>query len=155
MSTTPQQSKPRTRTAEQKAKRAAAERERRKRPEVKARQREHWDAWAKKNPDYKEPKTPPRVQRTRSLKHKYGLTGDAWDDLFNKQGCVCALCGADAPGGHGSWHTDHCHETGAVRGILCHHCNLMLGNARDNVTTLSNAIEYLKKYGESTQSAQR
>lgn len=66
--------------------------------------------------------------------------------MFAAQGCVCAICGANAPGGHGGWHTDHCHNTDRVRGILCHHCNLMLGNARDNNHTLAKAIDYLGKH---------
>ena len=38
---------------------------------------------------------------------------------------------------------DHCHETGKIRGILCHLCNNLLGNARDNTTILASAIDYL------------
>ncbi|MCK9459672.1 MAG: endonuclease VII domain-containing protein [Proteobacteria bacterium] len=38
---------------------------------------------------------------------------------------------------------DHDHTTGNVRGVICHHCNVMLGHAQDNVDTLINAIKYL------------
>jgi hypothetical protein len=38
---------------------------------------------------------------------------------------------------------DHCHVTGKIRGVLCHHCNSGLGFMRDNTNYLSNAIEYL------------
>ncbi len=41
---------------------------------------------------------------------------------------------------------DHCHETGLPRGLLCQHCNSMLGFARDETTILENAIKYLEKY---------
>jgi hypothetical protein len=39
---------------------------------------------------------------------------------------------------------DHCHTTGAVRGILCHHCNLLLGHAKDAEDTLLSAVTYLR-----------
>lgn len=41
--------------------------------------------------------------------------------------------------------TDHDHETGLVRGTLCHHCNLLLGHADDNLVILRNAMRYLKR----------
>jgi hypothetical protein len=43
---------------------------------------------------------------------------------------------------------DHDHETKDVRGILCRRCNLALGQFRDNVELLENAVKYLKKYGK-------
>jgi len=46
---------------------------------------------------------------------------------------------------------DHCHITGQVRGLLCSECNLMLGKAKDNITTLQNAIDYLSEYSQASQ----
>ena len=40
---------------------------------------------------------------------------------------------------------DHSHETGKVRGLLCHNCNMLLGHSKDNINTLENAIMYLNK----------
>jgi len=42
-------------------------------------------------------------------------------------GGTCDLCGAGQPGGHGTWHVDHNHSTGVVRGAVCYLCNSMLG----------------------------
>jgi hypothetical protein len=39
---------------------------------------------------------------------------------------------------------DHDEKTGLVRGLLCHHCNVMLGHARDDIPTLESAVEYLE-----------
>ena len=39
---------------------------------------------------------------------------------------------------------DHCHETGKIRGLLCHNCNRALGLFKDNVEFLERAILYLK-----------
>jgi len=43
---------------------------------------------------------------------------------------------------------DHCHTTGDIRGFICSPCNSMLGYAKDNITTLQNAIQYLKDHYE-------
>jgi hypothetical protein len=82
------------------------------------------------------------------LKTRYGITQEDWERLFDEQGRVCGICSSSAHSDHRDWHTDHDHATGEVRGILCARCNHLLGHARDNVTTLSNAIEYLKKHGQ-------
>ena len=74
---------------------------------------------------------------------KYGITSAEWDTLFTKQGKKCAICRADEPGGKFAWHTDHCHDTKRVRGILCHNCNHGLGMFRDDVARLRTAINYL------------
>lgn len=84
----------------------------------------------------------PDEMKSKDLLRRYGITLEQRDALFTSQGSVCAVCASDTPGGKG-WHVDHCHRTQAVRGILCHHCNLMLGNAKDNPATLAAAITYL------------
>jgi hypothetical protein len=45
---------------------------------------------------------------------------------------------------NGPWVIDHCHETDAFRGWLCHKCNRSLGGFDDSVDILSRAIKYLK-----------
>ena len=77
---------------------------------------------------------------------KYGLTAEAWDALFEAQGRSCAVCQSTDPRAKRGWHVDHCHETGAVRGILCAGCNTGLGHFRDDIDALSKAIAYLKRY---------
>ncbi len=90
--------------------------------------------WKKKNP---------ASTKNSLLKFKYGVTLKEWDKRFAEQGNRCRICFATEPGGKYSWHTDHDHATGRIRGILCCHCNRMLGGARDNPETLQKAIEYL------------
>lgn len=86
-----------------------------------------------------------RTNRKRSLKYNHGLTLEEYEQLLRKQDNKCAICETSSPGTrHGVFHVDHNYETGYVRGLLCHPCNLMLGNAKDNLTTLNRAVQYLK-----------
>lgn len=75
----------------------------------------------------------------------YGMTLEDHSALFASQGSVCAICNSVEHGSRG-WHTDHCHKKNIVRGILCHHCNIILGNAKDNTDILASAISYLKDF---------
>lgn len=78
-------------------------------------------------------------------KREYGLDKKTWSDLFISQDSCCAICGiTESNDRNGEWHTDHCHKTDIVRGILCKNCNCLLGFAKDNIKTLEKAIEYLK-----------
>jgi len=52
---------------------------------------------------------------------KYGLTFDAMKALLEHP---CSACGAEVNGRE--QHVDHCHDTGQVRGVLCHNCNTVL-----------------------------
>lgn len=87
----------------------------------------------------------PHVFRASWLRNKYGLTQEAWDILFTSQGNRCAICKSDKPGSARGWHTDHCHETNNVRGILCRSCNTGLGKFKDDHKLLEYAIDYLRK----------
>jgi hypothetical protein len=87
-------------------------------------------------------------ERSYTLK-KYGLTIDTFDAMLSAQGHNCACCKRKSPGGaHDSWHVDHCHSTGAVRGLLCYHCNVGIGHLGDNLNGLIQAVEYLRKHYE-------
>ena len=83
------------------------------------------------------------TNRKCQLKAKYGITPDEYERIFSTQGGACAICGTTSPVGRGEFHVDHCHSTGKIRGLLCHHCNVGLGNFRDSTQTLTQAISYL------------
>lgn len=87
----------------------------------------------------------PDVNRRKQLKYKYSLSLEQYSQMLEEQGHACAICGTTKPEGRG-WHVDHNHDTGAVRSILCSHCNLGLGHFRDNCATLKAAITYLEKH---------
>jgi len=73
---------------------------------------------------------------------RYRLTPDDYNTLLFKQGGGCAICGK-SPDQVTSFHVDHCHDTGRVRGLLCAKCNLLLGHADDSTQRLRRAIAYL------------
>ena len=77
------------------------------------------------------------------LKRKFGIGLNEYNLLLESQDYGCVICGTKKPGGRGNFHVDHCHKTGRVRGLLCHHCNVSLGGFRDDPTLLYNAIDYL------------
>jgi len=41
-------------------------------------------------------------------------------------------------------YVDHCHKTGAVRGLLCPSCNSVLGMFNDDTALFARAIDYLE-----------
>lgn len=84
-----------------------------------------------------------KSERKRKLK-RYGLTEETYEALLVSQNNLCAIC-CKKNETKRDWHVDHCHTTGKVRGILCHYCNLGLGNFKDNKEYLENAIAYLSK----------
>lgn len=83
--------------------------------------------------------------RENQLKVKYNITIEEWDLMYESQEYKCAICETDEPCGNGLMHVDHCHSTGNIRGLLCHHCNVALGSFKDSIEVLEKAIKYLKK----------
>lgn len=66
----------------------------------------------------------PKKQRAFTLKHRYGISVEQWDQMLIAQSGLCNLC--DEP--MKSPHVDHSHTTLAVRSLLCLQCNTMLGH---------------------------
>jgi len=81
--------------------------------------------------------------RAKHYSRKYGLDVELSKVLANPEnriGC-CPLCRETE-----RLVLDHDHRTGKVRDLICNQCNTMLGNARDNLDILYEAIAYLKKH---------
>ena len=73
-------------------------------------------------------------------KYRYGIEPAEYRAMLSSQAGLCAVC-RQAP----AEHVDHCHDTGAVRGILCFNCNGGLGQFKDRVDILRKAIDYLER----------
>ena len=91
--------------------------------------------------------------RARTRKHQfakmYGITLDDYAAMLKSQAGVCAICKcvevALGKGGRVKpLAVDHDHDTGKVRGLLCHSCNHGLGVMRDNPALLRAAADYLE-----------
>ena len=89
--------------------------------------------------------TDPKILNRRStLKRKFNLTEYDWNVMLAEQEFKCKICQSVNPGGQGAFHTDHCHKTGKIRGLLCSNCNIGLGFFKDSPELLEKAAEYLK-----------
>lgn len=80
----------------------------------------------------------PSDKRKWQLKTRYGLTPEAVDEMLISQSHKCAICHVVL----GRFHIDHCHNTGIVRGLLCHRCNIRLGGW-DEIVWRNAALNYL------------
>ncbi len=108
--------------------------------------RAYQNKWRQEHPEYGKDQWA-RMKARKSwrksyLKMKYGLTGKKYEQMFNAQGGVCAICSGSEDR---LLCVDHDHKTGKVRGLLCTQCNLMLGNSDDSPERLRLAIEYLER----------
>ena len=78
---------------------------------------------------------------------KYRLRPQTVQAMYDGQGGACAAC-RDAiafPGTDRNTHIDHDHATGKVRGLLCNHCNLSIGHAKDSPERLVAMAAYLQR----------
>ena len=95
----------------------------------------------------KDPRPDAQIRERRRTLRTYGLTQADWDNLLRSQGNRCAICRAEEPGLRGeSWHIDHDHVTGKVRGLLCGRCNLGIGQLQDDPAILFAAARYVAKH---------
>lgn len=89
----------------------------------------------------------PENKRNAQLKHRYGITLDQYNDMLEAQAGVCKVCGGP-PMHRGTYHVDHDHETGKIRGLLCHKCNVALGMVGDDIALLHKLAEYVAAKGQ-------
>lgn len=78
---------------------------------------------------------------------KFGITVEQYNQFVKDQNNCCAICKKPKEqfdGRGNNFHIDHCHTTGKVRGLLCSNCNTGLGQFKDDIKSLENAIQYLK-----------
>lgn len=103
-------------------------------------------------------KTNAEQKRRWTLKTRYGISLDDYDELLTKQDNKCAICkGVNANGWALSVDHDHSCCLGGescgkcVRGLLCFNCNSGLGNFRDSEETMIAAAEYIRQWQRGEQ----
>jgi len=95
--------------------------------------------WNKNNPE--------KIQKYYLKKRakKYGLTLEEYNKMFEEQGGCCKICKTHQSDLTRSLSIDHCHSSERVRSLLCGNCNVGLGNFKDNIDLLKEAIKYLEE----------
>lgn len=84
-------------------------------------------------------------------KRRLGVTKEQYLQMLKDQNQRCAICEITVEENGKQLCVDHDHSNGRIRMLLCNRCNLVLGNAQDNIHTLEAAIEYLKKFSDERQ----
>lgn len=87
-------------------------------------------------------KTKEKIWRDRGIPCTY----DQYARLYTEQSGRCAIC-LEKPK---TLRVDHDHATGVLRGLLCHNCNVGLGQFYDAPALLRRAAKYLGHYGHKT-----
>ncbi len=87
-------------------------------------------------------KTDVESRKYAHIRRRYNLSKADFDKLHENHNGLCGLCG-ELLGD--KYDIDHCHKTGAVRGIIHRKCNWLLGAVDDSIPMLQGAIEYLKR----------
>lgn len=84
------------------------------------------------------PKASSTTRARWNLSGRYGLTPHDYATMLDQQAGNCAICELPMVGPK----VDHDHETGRVRGLLCHRCNLLLVGI-ENQAFREKAMAYL------------
>jgi Autographiviridae endonuclease VII len=98
---------------------------------------------------YKENTSIQETQRINHLLRTYGLTVQEYQEMLERQKGCCACCGKEESTNHYGktlpLAVDHCHKTGAIRGLLCRVCNQVLGHLEESPERVSALLRYIEE----------
>jgi transketolase len=82
-----------------------------------------------------------------ALRSNQKMTVAEYETMEAAQNGLCAICKQKPKGyrNNGRLFVDHCHDTGRKRGLLCHACNVGIGQLHHDITILQSAINYLTR----------
>jgi hypothetical protein len=93
-----------------------------------------------------------QLRNTKEVCRRFEVSVDWYYEKLNKQNNLCAICNnpetrkSRTEGKICALVIDHCHKTGKLRELLCHHCNAGIGHFRDDIDLLKRAITYLETH---------
>ncbi len=84
-----------------------------------------------------------KFQGARTL---YGesMTQELFTKMLTEQNNKCGICNSNMI----TPYIDHNHSTKKIRMLLCHHCNTLLGMAKQDINILKGAITYIEKFNQ-------
>lgn len=87
----------------------------------------------------------------KTIRHRYGVDSATYDRLLKEHNNICGICGHHPKEYSTDARTerlyiDHCHTTGAVRGLLCSKCNYALERIEIDPEWGTKAIAYLNMH---------
>jgi hypothetical protein len=96
-------------------------------------------------------KTPAGKLHTKKMNLRtLGCSWEQFQALMYCQGGLCAVCFQPELGenqhGRMALAVDHNHETGKIRGLLCHRCNRALGLLQDDADRVQNLAAYRRRF---------
>lgn len=108
--------------------------------------------WRKRNPGYS--KEYQRKNRERDkvrrknwhLLNTFGITYEDYNKKFEEQKGCCAICGTHQTELSDALCVDHNHDSGEIRDLLCHPCNLAVGNLNEDIERANKLTNYLRKW---------
>lgn len=96
---------------------------------------------------YKEHTPIQQMQKELHLVRTYGITIEEYHSMLEKQQNRCSCCGQPETTLHYGkplpLAVDHCHVTGAIRGLLCKSCNQALGLLGEDPERIGAFLKYV------------
>jgi hypothetical protein len=72
-----------------------------------------------------------RHRKNIELQWHYGITIEDYERMMEECNSQCVCGKTKGRSNREALHVDHCHDTGLIRGLLCHSCNRAIGLVND------------------------
>lgn len=88
------------------------------------------------------------ARKAQYVEWKFGVTIEEFNRKVALQSGGCAICKKPCDV-RKNLAIDHNHTTGAIRDLLCHRCNVVLGLVEEDELLFLEMIDYLKRHNQS------